>query len=225
MVRFAFAPYYRHGRADPGRRSQTPEKTELTPADSLLPTVADLRAVVSLGSDSSFDSQLEVISKAAQTRVNAILDFPIQGGQRVDYFACFSDSMKMTSAPVESERSTLALVHYSGADSNYGSQVTETIQTTGSTPARDGTYHYDKTGQRIAKSGSGMQDRQTASEFDYPVTLTYAVPAAAYDGAIRTALEQLVLALYSQRSGLEIMPGPVLRSVHDLLRPYRKSIF
>ena len=223
----------------------TAAHTETTPAEVLVASVESLRAVVSLGSDSSFDTQLETVSRAAQDRVNQVLGYAVQGEAVVDYYPRFSEAYQLTREPAHLAgainpttpaklkalgRTSTSTAAWAPVDLSTIISSTQTAETSGGSHAWEpagNTVHFFLDGEPgqetdpAACADAWTDDHELSSEYPYPVLIEYQTAPLEYAGPVRLALENFALVLMQQRTGLEIgVPvGQLIKDARKALRP------
>ena len=252
---------------------KSPGQTNKTPKDSLVVSAESLRSVVGLNADNSRDALLETLSKSAQSQVNAMLGFSVQGETVTDYYDEFASVYNLSETPAvrgivigasgfvsdeswqweigTNEPTLYGMKTHQNLDLPYDPVIIQTALSGGRDfPSVDsgdeflpGCNHiYDVTANRIYYLGQDLIAKVTnplecifsrsewaetdtlSKSVKYPVSWIYETSAQDYEGVITSAIEQLVLVMYSNRTGLNIPVGPVLANTRELLRPLSRII-
>lgn len=217
-----------------GRSVLLPSRTTRTAVDAFTidPTDADylanLRGVLSLAGDTSFDSLISELARTAHNMVEGVVGRDLGPVSVVDYYTDRVRRLRLSDEP----RSDMPLVltYYSGDDSNLGAAVLQTFDTddlTGATRLTNGeSYWYDTAGRTLYWQGNHVPDDSLSVGHEFPVQAAYTSPGIDTDPIVRAAIENLVLALFSERHGGgsgEARVGAVMNGVRLMLRPLVKA--
>lgn len=189
-------------------------------------SIQELRQVLSLGGDSSFDDEIRELIRTADGAVSSILNRETGASGVVDYFTGRADVLRLSEPP----SGGLSVSYFSGDEANYGAKVTATFPDSDLTshvaPPRDNSYWVDAPGQRLVWSGDAdPTDQEVAEEPEFPVLAEYSTAGVSEDERVRSAIRNLVLAYFQERHGGEIRVGAVMTTARHLLAPLTRPGF
>lgn len=183
--------------------------------------LASVRQSLFITPDDGQDDLLREMIRTANYRVRDLLRREITALTVRDNYLCRGQVLYLSNVPT----ATLAINYFSGDSTNYGSIVSQTIAdnllTSDPAPARDNSYFYDRTNNRLVWSGTNDPTSQLlAEEHEYPVYISYASDGISGDPRILDAVQKYASIGFAQRAGQGDIPiGPTLASLRDTLSP------